>query len=309
MPSHARPVAWVESPLQLVGAAEWAHAHGTRIDLAGRLAPQVEQTAAELVRRGALFADQAGYWGIPWRMLAAHDHWLVGDGFSGQFRLAAAVLRPKRITLLDDGLKTLPLCDALTGHAPYARPGIAEGRLTRTVAPFALDLARLRAAAGNLDVFTAFDLGAARIDALADLGASVEGHAFAWLRGTRPTSLTRDGMEHERIVLGSAAVVDGLMPLPEYVSWVAGQAAGGALYLPHRRESLDQIAAVASSADVAVVQKHLPIEVVLAGTDRPRDIVSLPSSAVVTLRLVLNGTGSVVRELAPGDVSREESAA
>jgi hypothetical protein len=64
---------------------------------------QVEQTTNEVAARGALFGEQVGFHGIPWRMLASHEHWLVGDGYSGQFRLAAAVLRPKRITFLDDG--------------------------------------------------------------------------------------------------------------------------------------------------------------------------------------------------------------
>lgn len=38
--SHAdAPLAWVESPLQMIGAAERAAAHGTRVELAARLAP------------------------------------------------------------------------------------------------------------------------------------------------------------------------------------------------------------------------------------------------------------------------------
>ena len=38
-------VAWVESPLQLVGAAEWADAATERIAIAGRLTPQMSETA------------------------------------------------------------------------------------------------------------------------------------------------------------------------------------------------------------------------------------------------------------------------
>src|SRR5688572_9089610 len=82
-------VAWAESPLQLIGVAEWAAARGRRVPLAGRLTPQMSETADELLSRGALLGHCEPYLGIPWNLLARHRHWLVGDGFSGQFRLAA----------------------------------------------------------------------------------------------------------------------------------------------------------------------------------------------------------------------------
>ena len=84
-------IAWVESPLQLIGAAEWAAAHDARVPVAGRLTTQMSETADELIARGARFGELAPYLGIPWNLLARHSHWLVGDGFSGQFRLAASV--------------------------------------------------------------------------------------------------------------------------------------------------------------------------------------------------------------------------
>src|SRR5699024_3556365 len=119
MPHRDAPLAWVESPLQLIGAAEWAAAHDTRVAVAGRLTSQVEQSAAELTARGASFGEQAGYYGIPWRMLRRHAHWVVGDGFSGQFRLAAAVLRPRRVTFVDDGSASIALADSLIGAREF----------------------------------------------------------------------------------------------------------------------------------------------------------------------------------------------
>lgn len=291
MPS---PLAWVESPLQLLGAAEWAHAHGTRVDVAGRLMAQVEQTSNEAAARGALFGEQAGFHGIPWRMLATHEHWLVGDGFSGQFRLAATVLRPKRITFLDDGLNAVAFADSLTGARPYARPrATREGAIGRRVTPLALDLVQLRAARGSVDLFTAFPLGDEREARLRSLGATVSRHGFEWVRSTKSATPLGAG----RVILGTARVADGLIDRSEYVAWVRRQARGGpAVYLPHRRECEQTLAEVARIGGVTVVHTGLPVELVLAAQDRPREIVTLPSSAVVTLRRVLAGSESVVRE-------------
>ncbi|MGO1256532.1 MAG: hypothetical protein ACTMIH_08765 [Microbacterium gubbeenense] len=290
------PLAWVESPLQLIGAAEWASARGTRIDLAARLTAQVEQTTAELTARGAMFGIQAGYYGVPWRMLASHDHWLIGDGFSGQFRLAAALLRPKTLTFLDDGLNAIAFADALTGSREYARPGIEERGFARRIAPFALDTMRLRAASGRAEVFTAFPLGEERERALRDLGAAIGGHGFEWLRGTAPSALFGADVPHRRVILGSARVVDGHMSQSEYLAWVRRESRGGACaYLPHRREDDDTLGAVARLDGIEIVRTGLPIELVLAA-GRAHDIVMLRSSAAVTLRRVLDGTGSIVTE-------------
>ncbi|WP_110589029.1 hypothetical protein [Microbacterium suaedae] len=297
MPKAVAPVAWVESPLQMIGAAEWAHAHGRRVDLAGRLAVQVETTAAELTSRGAMFGEQAGFYGIPWRMLRSHEHWLVGDGFSGQFRLAVALLRPRRLTFLDDGLGAVAFADALTGARSYSRPGVAERGVTRRVAPLALDAVRLRAAAGAVDMFTAFPLGEERERRLADLGVGIEKHAFPWLRGTRPSARIGEALPCDRVILGSARVVDGHMSAEEYLAWVGQEGRRGpACYLPHRRESEEMLLEVSRVAGVRIVRTGLPIELVLAGRARPLEIATQPSSAAVTLRRVLAGTQSLVRE-------------
>jgi len=299
------PLAWVESPLQLIGAAEWAAARGIRPDVAARLSPQVEQTASELTGRGAMFGMQAGYYGVPWRMLAAHDHWLIGDGFSGQFRLAAALLRPKTLTFLDDGLNALAFADALTGARGYGRPGVAERASAKRLAPLALDRIRLRAAAGRAEVFTAFPFGDRRERALRDLGATVSRHGFEWLRGAPPRVGTRSRIPHERVILGSARVADGHMSLTEYVAWVRREARGGrSAYLPHRREDPSALDTVAHIDGVEIVRTGLPVELVLAD-GHAREVVMLTSSAAVTLRRVLDGTGSVVRERATSAAGEE----
>lgn len=284
-------LAWVESPLQLVGAAEWAAAHRTTVPVAGRLTPQISATADELLARGARFGELDPYLGIPWNSLTRHGHWLVGDGFSGQFRLAAAVLRPHRVTFLDDGAHALAYADALLGRRPYARPNVAERGLTTVVAPFAAELVHRRARAGRAHLFTAFDLGAGRADALGDLGYGIRRHDFSWTRATAPAAPELG----RRIVLGSALPVDGRMLLVDYLRWVRDAAADGAAYLPHRRETTEQLDAVATIPGVRIHRTGLPVELALAGVTEPLAVHTLPSSTATTLPLVLAGTGTTVR--------------
>lgn len=281
-------LAWVESPLQLLGAAEWAAAHRTTVQVACRLTEQMPETADELVARGARLADLEPYLGIPWRLLAQHGHWLVGDGFSGQFRLAAALLRPARITFLDDGAHVLPFADTLLGRRPYARPHVEERGLTRAIAPAALELVLRRALQGRVSFFTAFDL-ADRAGTLREWRVGVRRHGFEW---TRSTSRPRPELG-SRVVLGSARPVDGRMAMLDYLRWVREVAAEApVVYLPHRRETAEQLRAVAEVGAVDVRQTDLPVELVLAGGRGVRDIFTLPSSTQTTLPLVLAGTGS-----------------
>ncbi|WP_194408738.1 hypothetical protein [Microbacterium cremeum] len=284
-------LAWVESPLQLLGAAEWAAAHRTTVPVAGRLTAQISETADELLARGARFGELEPYLGIPWNLLARHGHWLIGDGFSGQFRLAAGVLRPHRVTFLDDGALALSFADSLLGRRPYARPGVHERGLTTLVAPFAAEVVHRRAGARRAHLFTAFDLGADRVEALGDRGFGIRRHDFSWTRATAPAAPDLG----RRIVLGSARPVDGRMPAADYIAWVTDAAAGGAVYLPHRRETAEQLAAVAAIPGVDILETRLPVELVLAGARQPLDIRTLPSSTTSTLPLVLAGTGSTVR--------------
>ncbi|QKJ19633.1 hypothetical protein [Microbacterium hominis] len=293
------PLAWVESPLQLIGAAEWAAAHARSVPIAGRLTPQMGATADELIARGARFGVCEPYLGIPWRLLSQHDHWLVGDGFSGQFRLAAAVLRPRRITFLDDGANTIAFADTLLGRRAYARPGVREGRATGLVAPFALDRIARRARAGRADVFTVFPLGDDRVEAMRDRGYRIGGHRFEWTR--RSAHGPAPAVPGSRVVLGSARPTDGRMPMTDYLAWVRRIVAGGPVaYLPHRREAREHVRAVAAIEGVDLVDAGLPVELVLAGAQRELELFTQPSSTFTTLCLVLAGTGSVIRT-EPGD--------
>jgi hypothetical protein len=289
-------VAWVESPLQLLGAAEWADAAAERVTIAGRLTAQMSETADELLARKAPFGVLEPYLGIPWKLLSQHRHWLVGDGFSGQFRLAAAVLRPRRITFLDDGANAIPFADTLLGRRAYARPGIHERGLTTVVAPSAFDVIHTRARHAQVELFTAFDLGDERVDRLRQIGIRTTAHRFGWTRRTAPAT----DLGTRRVLLGSAQPVDGRLELTAYLEWVSGEASVAPVaYLPHRREPDSQLEAVAAIPGVRVVETHLPVELVLAGATEPLEVLTLASSAATTLALVLEGSDSVLRARDP----------
>jgi hypothetical protein len=164
---------------------------------------------------------------------------------------------------------------------------VAEGRVATAVAPFTAELIRRRAATRRAGMFTAFDLGAERVDALTDRGYAIRRHDFGWTRATAPAAPDLG----PRIVLGSARPVDGHVLLIDYLRWVRDAATGGAVYLPHRRETPEQLDAVAALPGIRIRQVDLPVELVLAGAAGPLDIHSLPSSALTTLPLVLAGTG------------------
>lgn len=287
-------LAWVESPLQLLSAAEWAHAHGRRISVAMRLTgPQMESTAAELLRRGAPFDEVTPWVGVPWGKLAGDRDWLIGDGFSGQFRAAVAVLRPARVVLLDDGNNTFALADALLERVPFRRPRRSEGRAARMLGDLAAHRLRALGERNAIAVYTVFDLGGERVSALTAQGIRSARHAFTWTRNSAdPLELPCD-----RVLLGSALPTDGHVTVPDYLRWVSQQAQTAPLvYLPHRRELSDVLAAVRNMAGVEVLETGLPVELALAGIRRPIELVSLRTSASTTLELLLAGTGSVFRE-------------
>ncbi|MET4780660.1 hypothetical protein [Glaciihabitans sp. UYNi722] len=286
------PIAWVESPLQLVAAAEWATTQDEPIVVALRITgPQMSGTAEELLSRGARFARCVPYFGIPWQLLSQHRKWAVGDGFSGQFRLAGTLITPRALTLLDDGAQTLAVADALLGRSPYARPGLHESSAATLLGSLIRDRMLGMAARELLEITTAFNLGAERLAALADRGIRATRHRLEWIRQTaRPIAVPGN-----RILLGSALPIDGRIPFDRYLRWVADEARESPLaYLPHRRETAKTMGAVRELPGVRVYETGLPVELVLAGTQEPLEVLTLPTSAETTLALVLDGTGSTI---------------
>src|SRR3954468_7704578 len=254
MEQRRTPLAWVESPLQLLGAAEYAATLGRPIAVAYRLTgPQMPATMGELLDRGALFSSVAPYYGIPWSLLHDQPDWVIGDGFSGQFRLASALLRPRSITLLDDGDMSIHLASALLGRTGFARRGLHESGLATLLGGLVRDRMLRLAGSGRLTMFGAFP-DAPTVAAVPARDVELVRNTFAWLRAhARPARLP-----HDRVVLGSARVADGLIGERRYHEWLASVAASGPVsYLPHRRERRDQLASVSLLDGVTVVNAGL----------------------------------------------------
>lgn len=277
------PVVWVESPLQFVAAAELAATRRARLRVLFRLGPQMPATAAELLARGAGFASCTPYVGIPWGELARAGEWIVGDGLSGQFRLAAAVLRPRAVTFLDDGSMTLRLAAGLAGREDFERPAQRGTGPRSLLAGLTRDHLLRLAGTDRLAFFSVFGLEHPEMAAAAALGARIEADELAWTRRTaRPPRLPS-----RRVLLGTARVVDGSLTRREHLAAVAAFAeSGAAVYLPHRRETPAEVAAVAAVAGVTVLEPGIPVELFLAGVEG-LELASSGSSADVTLARVL----------------------
>jgi hypothetical protein len=299
MTSPVPHVAWVESPFQFLSAAEFAAATGRRLAVAFRLGPQMSETAQELLDRGAAFSTCVPYVGIPWRELARARHWIVGDAFSGQFQLAATLLRPARLTLLDDGDMSLRVASALAGDGPFTRPVPPPGAARRLAGEAVRGLLWQRALAGDLEFATIFGTENPEFRALADAGVRLRHNDFAWTRETaRPIDLP-PGV----VVLGTARVVDGLLDGDTQLRWVASVAQSTpVVYLPHRRETADRLRALSAIPGVSVVRTGLPVELALAGR-RDLEVMGSGSSAAATLDILLRGSGSRIRPLAPAEAT------
>jgi len=281
------PVVWVESPLQFVSAAELAAERGVRVRVVFRLGPQMPETAAELLARGASFASCVPYLGIPWGELARASEWIVGDGLSGQFRMAAAVLRPRAVTLLDDGAMSLRLAAALAGRCAFERPEQRASGLRGLLGDLTRDHLLRLAGSSRLEFFTAFPADASEFAAAGALGVRLRANRFSWTRRTaRPPRLPA-----RRVLLGTARVADGLLEAEVHRADVARfSAAGPAVYLPHRRESATEVARLRAVPGLSVVEPGLPVELFLAGLDG-LEVASSGSSADTTLALVLGADG------------------
>lgn len=303
-------VAWVESPLQLLGALEHAHAHGTALTIVPRGGDaQLENTAAHLAARLGL--DTASRVTIaldrrlmPARVFRPDGRWLVGDAYSGQVQLRLDRAEPAALTIVDDGAITRRLAEQLQAGEPLLRPRPPRRLVTlrRELASRTTRKLRGLAARGRLSVTTYLADDDAAVTVLRELGAVVMCHRFDATRrhGQRAIAVPAGRL----IVLGSAAVADGLSePHVELARLrdLAGEAA--IAYLPHRREPQWFLTAASRLPGVVVVPARLPIELALAGSERPLDIIAPASTAAETLPLVLRGTESVVRAL-PSGVAR-----
>lgn len=291
--------AWVESPFQLLGALE-AFATGllgTPAVLSPRRGTPGIAAAAGAARAlhlppGVTVAEPTDE--LP-ALTELREVWAAGDVLSG--RLQAALLRPllaERLVLLDDGLATLRALEQLAAprHTALVRPRGHAGPHRR-----ALGLAvraRLRGLArdGRLVVFTVLPVPPETVTALEGIGVRVVRNTFEWLAvqysSTRVATRT--------VVVGSAMPADGLIRPEAYARWLDSLAVRDRItYFPHRRALPDVLARLEANPQVHVERGLLPVEVRLRHLGPEHRVLSLPSTALATLRVLLAGTGAEVR--------------
>lgn len=298
MPVHPS-IAWVESPLQLLGVIE-AHAAGflgasTKVFPRKGVPGLTASLAAvrDLDLPSGLRLEPARP-GSPAR--TDKRTWVIGDPLSGRIQRQLVATGDGPIVLVDDGRATLHTLERLAAGEPLTRAKITASLPRRILGRAAGDVLRAAAADGRLTVFSVYDLPGSTRAPLAAGGVRFARHHFDWLRavasGKPPAPV--NGALHRHVVLGSALVVDGLVDPRRYLSWVAamaGSSDGPWTYWAHRREDPATLDTVGAMAGVDVRTDGLPVELGVCGMGPGDRISSLPTSALATLHDVLAGRG------------------
>lgn len=286
--------AWVESPLQMLCAVEAHHAGllgpDTVVVPRAGLRP-LKATRKELrgldLPAGLALAEPRER--MPRRVQA------VGDAFSGKVQVRWLASAPGRIVVVDDGLATLRLLELLAG-GPF-RP-LLRARATPSRARSLLGLAAaLRLRLSRVSIFTALPVPGELAAAVREAGVDLVRHDFAWLRSQPPSA---QGPAERTVVLGTSLVRNGLVHRDRYLRWLTDLAAREPLaYYPHRREDPLDLALIRERPGITVHDAGVPAELTLRGLDAGQRVLSLPSTAITSLRVLLGPRGV---EVEPVDV-------
>ncbi|WP_061963297.1 hypothetical protein [Demequina aurantiaca] len=279
-------VAWVESPLQLVNAVEYAAATGEPLRICLRAnSKQLQYTADVLAPHLPEGVQIAGVWNFAFLspFIVARER-LAGDPYSGQFRLAVALTGVRDLVAVDDGSAMLGFVDQVRENRPLARHGRTESWLARRLGTIAGRRLHHTLTTGGLRAFTAYSRDE-ELHALAHAGGRVLHNKYRWVRRTK---FVKDDGAMQSVILGSALHDDGYVKGSPYRSWVEAQVAAGAtVYFPHRREKSKSLKRLKEIKGLKVRKAVLPIEIVLASSRELTAVVTLPSSVVATLRNIL----------------------
>ncbi|MEW9529345.1 hypothetical protein [Microbispora sp. NPDC049125] len=276
-------VAWVESPLQLLCVIEAHHAGllgGTTQVVPRAGLPALRLTRRELKRmglpEGLTFAEPSQ------RMPRPSRTWAVGDAFSGRVQLALVTAVPGRTVLVDDGLATVRLLELLVARRPLlrARGKAGLGRLLLGAA------AGLRLRTRKPTIFTALPVPEELEEAVGGSGARLVRHDFAWLRA-QPAA--RPPLERT-VVLGTSLVRNGLIHRDRYLGWLE-RIQEPVAYYPHRREDPKDLDRVRGIEGLTVYDAGIPAEMTLRDLRAEQRVLSLPSTAVTSLRVLLSARG------------------
>ncbi|GAA3804652.1 hypothetical protein GCM10022226_25680 [Sphaerisporangium flaviroseum] len=293
MREQGSAVAWVESPLQLLCAVEARYAgvsgSALRIVTRGRL-PGLGVTRAELAALdlpgGVEIQTAEDTMPRPGR----GDTWVIGDAFSGRTQLTSLTAAPAQMVVVDDGLATIRLLEMLTSRlgTPLLRARTRAKASRRVLGAAAAIRLRAAARAGRLTVFTALPVPAELAEAVRARGIRLVTHDFAWLRSQPAIAHPRP--REDTVVLGTSLVRNGLIHRDRYLSWLFALQ-GPLAYYPHRREDPGDLAAVRDHPGVTVYDGGVPVEMTLRDLRPGQRVLSLPSTAVTSLRVLLSARG------------------
>ncbi|GAA2844090.1 hypothetical protein [Nonomuraea rubra] len=281
--------AWVESPLQMLCAVEAHHA--------GLLGPETAVVPRAGLRPLKATRRELRSLGLPDGLVLAEPRermprrvQAVGDAFSGKVQLRWLTSRPGRIVIVDDGLATLRLLELLAA-GPF-RP-LLRARANRTRLRAALGVAAaLRLRLSQVSVFTALNVDDKLAEAVREAGVDLVRHDFAWLRAQPPSA---ESPAERTVVLGTSLVRNGLVHRDHYLRWLTDLAAREPLaYYPHRREDPVDVALIRERPGITVHDAGVPAELTLRGLDPGQRVLSLPSTAITSLRVLLSPRGVAV---------------
>ena len=135
----------------------------------------------------------------------------------------------------------------------------------------------------RLRVVTALNLPDAVIDAATHSGIPITKHDFAWLRGLSGDAAPAS----ETVVLGTSLVANDLITAGPYLDWVRGIARDSPVtYRAHRREDARTLGPLSHCPGLVIETGQVPVEVSLRRMTARNRVLTLPTTAVSTLRLI-----------------------
>ncbi|PZT76251.1 MULTISPECIES: hypothetical protein [unclassified Streptomyces] len=299
-------LAFVESPVQLLNVLEWAVTEGgggrVLTDVTVVVLPPVDPMSRGQLRRMAELARDEGMtvrWqeargdsGTPvkslralTRLIRTADHIVIGDPFSRYVQLLLSFVRPRRLTVVDDGTATMEFVAQLTRGERLVRWHRRGGRGPRdlALAPVAATARRrfTPSPAREVELFTAMPV-------IPPPGVVLIPNTFAWTRSRfGPPSLTK-GAD----LVGTSLVETGVVDRARYLEAVGALARthGATRYFAHRRESTEKLHALEAATGLEIVRPDLPLELIARRGPIGRTVLSFPSTVVHTLPLALTGT-------------------
>jgi hypothetical protein len=278
-------LAWVESPFQLLGALEAyvAGRLGRRLVILPREGVEpLEATITELYCLG--LPDGVTVLSPGPAPRRCTGTLAIGDAFSGKVHRLLLGTSPRTVVLLDDGRSTRKVMDALlTPGVPLIRPHIRATPGRALLAKLALLRLKWLIRQGRLQVITALELTDGLRAAALTAGITIQKNTFNWLR-----ELPGDAVPgHDTVVLGTSLVANDLIAAEPYLEWVRAIARDGPItYRAHRREDIRTLGPLARIPGVAVETGQVPVEVSLRGMTSRQRVLTLPTTAVSTLRLI-----------------------